>query len=91
MGLEVPSVDALDSKTLPIYHVPGRNDVLILESLALIGVPEQNQKRIPPKWNLFERDTWIKTAQGWRLQHKEPLPGSKPRMTVDGKSITSSK
>jgi arylformamidase len=40
LGLDVPSVDALDSKTLPVHHALGRHGIAILESLDLSGVPE---------------------------------------------------
>jgi arylformamidase len=40
LGLDVPSVDILDSKTLPIHHALGRHGICILESLDLSAVPE---------------------------------------------------
>jgi arylformamidase len=40
VGLDVPSVDALDSKDLPNHHALGRYGIAILESLDLAGVPE---------------------------------------------------
>ncbi len=40
LGLDVPSVDALDSKDLPIHHALGANGIAILEGLDLRGVPE---------------------------------------------------
>ena len=39
LGLDVPSVDALDSKTLPVHHALGSFGIAILESLDLSGVP----------------------------------------------------
>jgi len=39
LGLDVPSVDPLDSKTLPIHHALHAAGIAILESLALEGVP----------------------------------------------------
>ena len=39
LGLDVPSVDALDSKDLPIHHALLANRIHILESLRLDGVP----------------------------------------------------
>ncbi len=39
-GVDVPSVDALDSKDLPVHHALGRYGIAILESLDLAGVPE---------------------------------------------------
>jgi arylformamidase len=40
LGVDVPSVDALDSKDLPIHQALGRHGIAILESLDLAGVPE---------------------------------------------------
>jgi arylformamidase len=40
IGLDVPSVDALDSKNLPNHHALGSRGIAILESLDLAGVPE---------------------------------------------------
>jgi arylformamidase len=38
IGVDVPSVDVIDSKTLPIHHALDRAGVLILENLQLDGV-----------------------------------------------------
>ena len=38
-GFDVPSVDALDSKDLPIHHALGAFNIAILESLLLRDVP----------------------------------------------------
>jgi arylformamidase len=40
VGLDVPSVDAIDSKDLPNHHALGSRGIAILESLNLTGVPE---------------------------------------------------
>jgi arylformamidase len=40
LGLDVPSVDELDSQDLPNHHALARNHVAILESLNLNGVEE---------------------------------------------------
>jgi arylformamidase len=40
LGVDVPSVDALDSKTLPTHHALRAAGVMILEGLDLAGVPE---------------------------------------------------
>jgi arylformamidase len=40
LGLDLPSVDVLDSKDLPIHHALARNKVTILESLNLRDVEE---------------------------------------------------
>lgn len=39
LGVDVPSVDQIDSKTLPIHHALGENGIHILESLRLEDVP----------------------------------------------------
>jgi arylformamidase len=39
VGVDVPSVDALDSKTLPIHHALARGGIQILESLYLANAP----------------------------------------------------
>ena len=38
LGLDVPSVDALDSKDLPVHHALFRSRIAILESVDLSGV-----------------------------------------------------
>ena len=40
VGLDVPSVDELDSKTLPIHHALGALGITILESLDLSRVSD---------------------------------------------------
>jgi arylformamidase len=40
LGVDLPSVDALDSKDLLIHHALARNQVVILESLNLRDVEE---------------------------------------------------
>jgi arylformamidase len=40
LGVDLPSVDALDSKELPVHHALARNQVTILESLNLRDVDE---------------------------------------------------
>lgn len=40
VGVDLPSVDALDSKDLPVHHALARNRVAILESLDLRDVEE---------------------------------------------------
>jgi arylformamidase len=40
LGVDLPSVDALDSQDLPNHHALSRNQVAILESLNLKGVEE---------------------------------------------------
>jgi len=39
LGLDVPSVDHLDSKILPIHHALGSSGIAILEGLDLTAVP----------------------------------------------------
>ena len=38
LGLDVPSVDQIDSKTLPIHHALGSCGIMILESVNLTSV-----------------------------------------------------
>ena len=40
IGLDLPSVDALDSKALPNHHALGKHGITILEGLNLADVPE---------------------------------------------------
>ncbi|HWG91566.1 MAG TPA: arylformamidase [Candidatus Thermoplasmatota archaeon] len=40
VGIDQPSVDKSDSKTLPAHHALGRGKVVNLENLDLTGVPE---------------------------------------------------
>jgi len=40
LGVDVPSVDVLDSQELPNHHALARNQIAILESLNLKGVEE---------------------------------------------------
>jgi arylformamidase len=40
IGVDLPSVDPLDSKTLAVHHALGRNRIAILEGLWLEDVPE---------------------------------------------------
>jgi len=40
IGVDVPSVDVLDSKELPIHHALAKSGIQIVESLALDAVPE---------------------------------------------------
>jgi arylformamidase len=40
VGVDTPSVDAFDSKDLPVHRACLRLDVAILEGLVLAGVPE---------------------------------------------------
>ena len=39
IGVDIPSVDAVDSKALPIHHAIGRAGIHIIENLQLDGVP----------------------------------------------------
>ena len=39
LGLDVPSVDAIDSKDLPVHHLLADQNICILESLDLSAVP----------------------------------------------------
>jgi arylformamidase len=57
VGLDVPSVDALDSKDLPIHHELGRCGISILENLNLTEVP-------PGKYELIALPMLIGGADG---------------------------
>jgi arylformamidase len=46
LGVDVPSVDALDSDTLPNHHALARHGIQILESLRLDAVPEGHYELI---------------------------------------------
>jgi len=46
VGFDLPSVDTLDSKTLPIHHELGAAQIAILESLALANVSPGNYELI---------------------------------------------
>ncbi len=46
VGFDVPSVDALDSKTLPIHHELGAANIAILESLVLAHILPGNYELI---------------------------------------------
>lgn len=39
-GIDVPSVDALDSKALAIHHKLHQNDIMIIENVVLAEVPD---------------------------------------------------
>ncbi|SOC42382.1 cyclase family protein [Salinicoccus kekensis] len=39
-GIDVPSVDALDSKDLTIHHKLHQNDIMIIENVVLAGTPD---------------------------------------------------
>lgn len=40
LGVDLPSVDQIDSKDLPIHHALGKHGIAILEGLDLRGVPD---------------------------------------------------
>jgi len=46
VGVDLPSVDALDSKTLDNHHALGRRGITIIEGLWLDGVPERRYELI---------------------------------------------
>ena len=39
IGVDLPSVDPLDSKTLDVHHALGRRGIIIVEGLWLADVP----------------------------------------------------
>ena len=40
VGLDAPSVDAMESESLPTHHVLARRGVIMLEGLCLAGIPD---------------------------------------------------
>jgi arylformamidase len=57
VGLDVPSVDALDSKTLPIHHALNAAGIRILEGLRLEGV-------VPGRYELIALPLRLTGADG---------------------------
>ena len=55
-GFDVPSVDALDSKTLPIHHELGAANIVILESLVLAHIAPGDYELIALPLNLVGAD-----------------------------------
>jgi arylformamidase len=56
LGVDLPSVDALDSKDLPVHHALARNRITILESLNLRGVDEGAYDLVAAPLRLVEAD-----------------------------------
>jgi arylformamidase len=56
VGVDLPSVDALDSKTLDNHHALGRHGIAILEGLRLDGVPEGRYELIAPPLHITGAD-----------------------------------
>jgi arylformamidase len=56
VGVDLPSVDALDSKTLDIHHALGRQQIAILEGLRLDAVPEGRYELIAPPLHITGAD-----------------------------------
>ena len=56
VGLDLPSVDALDSKTLDNHHALGRNRIAILEGLWLDHVPGGRYELIAPPLKITGAD-----------------------------------
>jgi len=56
VGVDLPSVDALDSKTLDNHHALGRQKIIILEGLWLQDVPEGRYELIAPPLKIIEAD-----------------------------------
>ncbi len=56
VGLDLPSVDALNSKTLDNHHALGRNRIAILEGLWLDHVPEGRYELIAPPLHITGAD-----------------------------------
>jgi arylformamidase len=56
LGVDVPSVDPLDSKDLPNHHSLNRHHIRILESLILANVPEGTYELIALPMKLMGAD-----------------------------------
>jgi arylformamidase len=56
VGVDLPSVDALDSKTLDNHHALGQHRIAILEGLRLDGVPEGRYELIAPPLHITGAD-----------------------------------
>jgi arylformamidase len=56
IGLDTPSVDAFDSRDLPVHHALGRLGILNLESLCLDDVPAGRYELIALPLRLCGRD-----------------------------------
>jgi arylformamidase len=56
VGVDLPSVDPLDSKTLDNHHPLGRHQITILEGLWLQDVPEGCYELIAPPLNITGAD-----------------------------------
>lgn len=56
VGVDLPSVDALDSKTLDNHHALGRHQIAIIEGLWLQDVPEGVYELIAPPLNIVGAD-----------------------------------
>ncbi|MBM3457908.1 MAG: arylformamidase [Armatimonadetes bacterium] len=56
LGVDAPSVDLLESETLPVHHALDRAGVRILEGLALDGVPEGDYELLALPLRLLEAD-----------------------------------
>jgi arylformamidase len=55
-GVDLPSVDALDSKTLDNHHALGRQRIVIVEGLWLEDVPEGRYELIAPPLRIVGAD-----------------------------------
>jgi arylformamidase len=56
VGVDLPSVDRLDSKTLDIHHALGRRGIVIIEGLWLEEVPEGRYELIAPPLKIEAAD-----------------------------------
>jgi arylformamidase len=56
IGVDVPSVDALDSKDLPVHHALGAHGICILESLSLAHIAAGSYRLIALPLNLVGSD-----------------------------------
>jgi len=56
LGVDLPSVDPLDSKTLDNHHALGQHRITILEGISLEDVPEGRFELIAPPLNITGAD-----------------------------------
>ncbi len=56
IGVDLPSVDALDSKTLDNHHTLGLKDIVIVEGLWLENIPEGLYELIAPPLKIERAD-----------------------------------
>jgi arylformamidase len=78
VGVDVPSVDDLDSKTLPNHHALGARGIAILESLDLSRISEGSYELVALPMKLVAADGAPVRAilREWPVEAMEPLDGA---------------